>query len=184
MAEKTKILIEKDSEYVLPGLIFNTSELTELRDFYQFVLPSSSMTPLSFGIDEKLTTTEKDILWNEMILLAGAVEEDFIFSLFLNNKLQDIAALKLDDNSFVADKVKGFAQCKSPNSKGADEHKVDCLFKRIRDALAHGRVAVSGEFIIFEDKTNQMTGRIVLTLKILKNWKEFITRTTLNNIAN
>ncbi len=165
---KSKVTIIQDGPYILVGEIFNTPETIKIRDFFQFVVAGKNMSPLSAELDVRLTNADKDRIWEVLIKKVNATDDDFIFDLFLNNRIKEIEALKLSDTNLLIDRIKGFSQCKS------NEHKLDSFFKRIRDALAHGRVYRQGKFLVFEDKNKQMTGRIVLTLQCMYDWNEIL----------
>lgn len=167
--------ISIDSPYINP-LETPLAEDISIQFFFQYVTANSSDSPLSAHLDEVLSSQEKDELWNAILHIAGASEEDFLFNSILRNKIEDIRRMKLSDTTIACDRVKGFMYLKNPPKDGKNaEHRIDALFKRVRDAFAHGRVSYNGEFFILEDKKNELTDRIVITLDTLKQWKEYIT---------
>lgn len=178
MAQKGKqekpIDINKDSLYINP-LDTPLANDISVQFFFQYVAANSSDSPLSARLNEILSSEEKDELWKSLLLLAGATEEQFLFSSILRNKIEEIRKMQLSDTTLVCDRTKGFMHQKSPPKDGKiTEHYVDALFKRMRDAFAHGRIAYNGEFFILEDKKNELTARIVISLDVLRQWKEHI----------
>lgn len=167
--------ISNDSLYTNP-LDTPLAEDISILFFFQYVTANSSDSPLSAHLDEVLSSKEKDELWKSILRIAGASEEDFLFNSILRNKIEDIRRMKLSDTTIVCDRIKGFMHLKNPPKDGKKaEHRIDALFKRIRDAFAHGRVSYNDEFFILEDKKNELTARIVTTLEVLKQWKDHIT---------
>ena len=74
----------------------------------------------------------------------------------------------MSDNTLNCNKVKGFVR------KDKETHELDEVLNRIRNSFAHGRIAKSGEYLIFEDKKNELTARIVLTFDVLEKWMNII----------
>lgn len=177
-SKNTVVDIDKDSNYLKPSSIFNEENLTVLQEFYQYRTANEKDSPLSLKIDTILSDSEKDDLWNKLLLSAKVDDSKFIFSSLLRNKISDIQNLELSDTTLKCDGIKGFVHInnppKDPIKSGPAQHKIDTLFKRIRNAFAHGRIAQKDGYIIFEDKLKQMTARIVLTDDVLKNWKNEI----------
>lgn len=179
MKKETKqekpIDISKESLYINP-LDTPLAEDISIQFFFQYVAANTADSPLSAHLDENLSTTEKDDLWKSLLRLAGASEEDFLFNSILRNKIEDIRKMNLSDTTLICDRIKGFIHQNNPPKEGKEAgHRIDALFKRMRDAFAHGRISYEGGFFILEDKKKQLTARIVITFDVLKQWKEYIT---------
>ncbi len=167
--------ISQDSNYTS---VF-TSEIDKavlscLCDFYQYKAANESDSPLSIKIDVLLSNDEKDELYGKLLDVAGLNECDFLFNSLLRNKIKDIRVMKLSDNTLVCDRIKGFFHQKAPSKSGKTQHKIDSLLKHIRDSFAHGRIAFANEHLILEDKRNELTARLVITLDVLIKWKNII----------
>ena len=149
--EKT-IDIIKDSQYINP-LDTPLAEDISIQFFFQYITANATDSPLSACLDKVLSSTEKEDLWESLLRIAGASEDDFLFNSLLRNKIEDIRKMKLSDTTVVCDRVKGFMYIKNRSKeKEIMEYHVDALFKRMRDAFAHGRVSYNGDFFILEDK--------------------------------
>ncbi len=169
MANNTQpVDISQESNYVLPKSIHGL-ENGELQAYYQYYFANESDSPLSVKVDSILSDAEKDILLNQMFVAINATSNDFIFNSILRNKINDIRSLGLSDTTLTADRIKGFFHIKNSN-----QHKLDSMLKRIRDSFAHGRIAFDGTYLILEDKTNELTGRLVITIEALELWKSEI----------
>ena len=138
-----------------------------------YKLANTDDSPHSLKIDKELSIDQKDKLWERLLESASAMDEDFIFEPILRNKIVRIRELKLSDTTLLCDKVKGFLQHKTSKTE-SNPHKIDTLFKRIRDSFAHGRIAQCNEYLILEDKKNELTGRIIITTSILLDWAKII----------
>ena len=101
---------------------------------------------------------------------ANLDESKLVFSPILRNNIEEIRKLELSDNTLNCNCVKGFFQI----NKKSNQHKLDCMFKRIRDSFAHGRIGAVDDYLILEDKTNELTGRFVVTKDILILWMEVV----------
>ena len=162
-----KIDINKDSSYTSPIILFS-GEKSKLQHFFQYLAVKQKMSPLSMGIQEIMDGEEKDLLWRSLLGAAETTEENFIFAQPLRNKIKEIRELQLSDNTLNCNKVKGFVR------KDKETHELDEVLNRIRNSFAHGRIAKSGEYLIFEDKKNELTARIVLTFDVLEKWMNII----------
>ncbi len=167
--------ISKDSNYTS---VF-TSEIDKdvlscLCDFYQYKAANASDSPLSIKIDVLLSNAEKDELYSKLLEVANLKEEDFLFNSLLRNKIKDIRGMNLSDNTLTCDRIKGFFHQKQPSKSGKIQHKIDSMLKHIRDSFAHGRISFVNEYLILEDKKNELTSRLVITLDVLIKWKNII----------
>lgn len=169
--KKTVVVdISKGSTYILPNQTPLANNV-EIQPFFQYVAANTSDSPLSAKLDEILTDDEKDDVWSKMLAVSGSDENDFVFASILRNRIQDIQALKLSDTTLACDKVKGFVHQNPPAKNGnRSQHKLDALLKRMRDAFAHGRIASVNDYLILEDKREQLTGRIIITVDVLEEW--------------
>lgn len=181
MEEKDKnksspIDICKESKYTFPNSTSLGNNIN-LQAFYQYTTANANQSPLSAKLDEILTDDEKDTLWKQMLIIAKINENKFIFNPRLRNKICDIRTLGLSDTTLVCDSVKGFIHQNDPSkNEKRSQHKLDALLKRMRDAFAHGRIAISGEYLILEDKKNELTARIIVTTDVLEQWMNIINK--------
>ena len=167
ITENQPIDISLESSYVSP-LDTPLSEDVSIQFFFQYVTANKKDSPLSAQLDHELSPVEKDELWNLMLESVGATNEQFVFDSFLHNRISSIRRLRLSDNTLICDCTKGFI------NTSQEPHILDALFKRMRDAFAHGRIGYSDGFFILEDKRNTLTGRIVISFDGLKKWKQTI----------
>lgn len=167
--------ISKDSSY---ASIFQSNidckNLLSLSDFFQYQMANSNDSPLSLKIDLNLSENQKDDLYEKLLKSANITDSDILFSSILRNKINDIRKMKLSDSTLKCDRIKGFFHQKNPSKSGISQHKLDSLFKHIRDSFAHGRIAFVGSFLVLEDKVNEFTGRLVITTDVLCQWKTVI----------
>ena len=170
MAKKCQDTIITDSEYTIPFDIWDRDSACALFEFYLYNMANEKDSPLSYKLDTSLSDEQKSELLTRLLNSEGADESSFICGRFLNNKLEEIVKLQLSDQSLNCDRVKGFLQ--SPD----ESLSIDILMKRIRDSFAHGRIARSKDeaFLILEDRTKQLTGRIVLHNDTLMKWRDII----------
>lgn len=161
--------ISKDSPYLS---IFQISfeDAPKLVEFYLYRVAEAKDSPLSFKLDVVLNEAQKDELFSLLLSKANLDESKLIFSLFLRNNIEEIRKLELSDNTLKCNCVKGFFQI----NKKSNQHKLDCMFKRIRDSFAHGRIGAVDDYLILEDKTNELTGRFVVTKDILLFWMDVV----------
>lgn len=164
--------IIKESNYESAFEFLPKETLYKLFEFYLYKIANSSDSPLSLQIDKKLNNIQKNNFLQKIFDECDIKRENFISEVFLKNNIKDIHDLGLSDKNFVCDKIKGFIQ--TPKNTEF----IDSLFKRIRDSFAHGRIARSpdNKYLILEDKTNQLTGRIVINTDILLKWILIITK--------
>lgn len=170
MAKKFQDTICTDSSYIIPFELWDGDTACMLFEFYLYNMADSKDSPLSYGLNTLLTETQKTELLEQLLNAVDADVTSFVCAKFLNNKMADIISLELSDQTLTCNKVKGFLQSSS------DSFTFDILMKRIRDSFAHGRIARSKDqaFLIFEDKTNQLTGRIILKNNTLVKWRDII----------
>lgn len=167
--------ISKESKYEsIYNLNIDPKMLIMLCDFFQYRTANEIDSPLSLKLDSMLSETQKDELYNNLLKSINANECDFLFNSILRNKIKEIRLMELSDTTLKCDRIKGFFHQKNPNSNGASQHKIDSLFKRIRDSFAHGRIAFVGSYLILEDKKEQLTGRLIITVDALLKWKNVI----------
>lgn len=170
MAGKSKSIdISQDSNYVLPKSIQGLDN-GELQAYYQYYFANEKDSPLSIKIDTLLTDSEKNILLNSLYGVIALSNTKLLFNSILHNPAPyaTIQSLKLNDNNFVVDEIKGFFHKKNT------EHELDCILRHTRNSFAHGRVAFENNYIILEDKVNQLTARFVVTIEMLEKWKNEI----------
>lgn len=165
--ENQPIDISLESSYVFP-LDTPLSEDISIQFFFQYGTVNAETSPLSVRLDKVLSSVEKDELWNLMLESADATSERFVFDSILRNRISLIRSLGLSDTTLVCDHTKGFVHV--PQGM----HRLDALFKRMRNAFAHGRIGYSDGFFILEDKLNTITGRIIISFDGLKQWKQNI----------
>jgi hypothetical protein len=168
--------IDTASEYEAISSIFTSEEISKIFEFYLHRGAISTDSPLSLRLDTSLDDTNRELLYNDLLKTAGIDSSNFIFGPDLTKGKRKLAIItqKLDDINFICDGVKGFF-----NGDKLTQN-VCCLFKRIRNSLAHGRIAVNGKFLILEDKgTSHLTARLVITKEILLKWitivEDFVT---------
>ena len=176
MSEKESAVdISRDSAYTsIFSAKFDHDLLLSLCDFFQYKTANEKDSPLSLKIDSKLADFQKDILYKRMLDATGITDGDFLFNPILRNKIKEIRAMKLSDSTLNCDRIKGFFHQKNQRKDGMTQHKIDSLFKHIRDAFAHGRIGFVDTFVIFEDKVNELTGRLIITIDALLQWKAII----------
>ena len=163
----------EESSYSSPIQIFS-EDAADVHEFFQYYAANSDDSPLSMRMDIELTETQKDELWKRMLKSISADDADFLSDSILRNHIIDIQQLKLSDTTLVCDRNKGFYHVGHVTKGVNKKHKTYWFFKRIRDAFAHGRIAVCDDYLILEDKTNELTGRIVVTKDALKSWMNTI----------
>ena len=170
MAKKYQDTISIDSAYTIPFELWDRDTACMLFEFYLYNMADSKDSPLSFGLNNLLNEAQKKELLEQLLNAVDADVTSFVCAKFLNNKMGEIISLELSDQTLTCNRVKGFLQSSN------DCFTFDVLMKRIRDSFAHGRVARSKDqaFLIFEDKTNQLTGRIVLQNNTLVKWRDII----------
>lgn len=145
-----------------------------LSDFYQYKIANSKDSPLSLKIDSVLSDNQKDELFKKLLNSAGISDSDIIFNSILRNKINDIRKMELSDNTLKCDRIKGFFHQKNKSKEGTSQHKIDSMFKHIRDSFAHGRISFEGLFLVLEDKVKELTSRLVITIDVLCRWKILI----------
>ncbi len=150
--------------------------LSCLCDFYQYKAANASDSPLSIKTDVKLSIDEKDELYGKFLDVAGIKDDAFLFNSLLRNKIKDIRAMCSSDNTLMCDQIKGFFHQSAPTKSGKTQHKIDSLLKHIRDSFAHGRIAFINEYLILEDKKNELTACLIITLDVLMKWKDTISQ--------
>lgn len=167
--------ISKDSSYTsIFQAEIDYETILLLSDFYQYQTANSNDSPLSLKIDLRLSEAQKDELFKRLLDSAGISESDILFNSILRNKINDIRKMELSDNTLKCDRIKGFFHQKNKSKSGTTQHKIDSMFKHIRDSFAHGRIYSEGSFLVLEDKVNEMTGRLVITVNVLCQWKTLI----------
>lgn len=172
MSVKEEIDISIESVYSSVFERFSSCDILDLVDFYQYKTANTKGSPLSLQLDIELSDDQKEELFIKLLDVANADENDFIFSPILRNQIKEIRQLELSDTTLNCDRVKGFFnQSKHKKREGRLQLKIDALFKHIRNSFAHGRICFSNDFLIFEDKVNELTARLIITVDILKQWK-------------
>ena len=163
----------KDSPYSSPIQIFS-EDWTDVHEFFQYYAANSDDSPLSLKMDIEFTETQKDELWKQMLISISAADADFLSDSMLRNRIVDIQGMKLSDTTLVCDRNKGFYHMGRASKSRNKTHKTYWFFKRVRDAFAHGRIAMCNDYLILEDKANELTGRIVITKDALRTWMNAI----------
>ena len=159
----------KDSPYLSIFQAF-IEDAPKIVEFYLYRVAEAKDSPLSLKLDIILNEAQKDALFSLLLSKANTDECKFVFSQFLRNNIEEIRKLELSDNTLNCNCVKGFFQI----NKKSNQHKLDCMFKRIRDSFAHGRIGVVDDYLILEDKVNELTGRFVVTKDILILWIDVV----------
>ena len=173
--ESIPVDISRDSSYIsLYEKYANNSKMVLMCNFFQYYSANKSDSPISMELDTLLTDEQKDELFSKLIDVAKIKKDDIIFNSILRNKIKEIREMELSDETLNCDRIKGFIHQNNPPKNGRAQHEIDALFKRIRDAFAHGRTAFNGEFLILEDKSKQLTGRLIITEHVLLEWKKTI----------
>lgn len=171
----TAVDISKESNYTsVFQLDVQSAEFIALIEFYLYRVAISNDSPLSYGIDVSLSDEQKDSLYSNLLSMIGVSEADFMFSSILRSKIKDIRAMKLSDTTLESDRIKGFFHQSNPGKGKPIQHKLDAMLKHIRNSFAHGRVGCIGEYIILEDKVNELTARLIITIDALYKWKKEI----------
>ena len=148
--------------------------VAELYDFYQYRVANSADSPLSLNLDSELSDAQKDELYLRLLKSANICENDLLFSPILRNQIEVIRTMELSDSTLKCDRVKGFFHQKNSKNSNPPQHKIDSLFKHIRNAFAHGRIAFFDSFLVLEDQKNELTCRLVVTLNVLLKWKNTV----------
>ena len=168
----TAVDICKDSDYTsVFQFDFQSTDFLSLIEFYLYRIANSKDSPLSYGIDTSLSEVQKDTLYSRLLALIGVPEADFLFSPILRNNIKEIRTMKLSDTTLESDRIKGFFLQSNSGKEKIVQHKLDAMLKHIRDSFAHGRVGRMGEYIILEDKVNELTARLIITIEALYIWK-------------
>ena len=178
--------LQQVQKYSAPTAIFG-EHYAELQSFYQYSFTTKKLSPQSWGLQENLTTIQKDELYAELLSTVGMVDQDLFFSstlgLYYNNDILTIQKMGLSDSTFICDRRKGFSQINNATGKRPKEHKLTALSRRLRDSFAHGRIGSYGKYVLFEDVKNSITGRIVLEKDDILTWKRVIEKyIEVNNI--
>ena len=172
MSVEEKVDISIDSGYSSIFERLAACDVSDLVDFYQYRTANARDSPLSLQLDNELSDAQKDELFMKLLDVANANETDFIFSSILRNKIKEIRQLGLSDTTLNCDRVKGFFHQNNPNKReDRSQLRIDALFKHIRNSFAHGRVCFFDDFLILEDKANELTARLIITVDILRQWK-------------
>lgn len=168
--KNTPIDISKDSDYISLFQREDVKTVIELYDFYLYKIANDNDCPMSYGINSSLSWSQKDSLYEELLESASINDSALLFDSILRNKIKDIRLMELSDTTLKCDRIKGFFHINSSGQGKTPQHKIDALFKHIRDSFAHGRIAICNDYLIMEDKTNEMTARLIITLDVLKRW--------------
>ena len=165
--------ISQDSDYQSVFLSsIDSKTLLMIADFFQYRTANSYDSPLSLKIDLLLSEAQKDELFKRLLDSANILDSDILFSSILRNNIKEIREMELSDLTLRCDRIKGFFhQNNQPMKNGLSQHKIDSLFKHVRDAFAHGRIASVEPFLLLEDKKKQLTGRLIITIDALLKWK-------------
>ena len=167
--------ISKDSSYASVFQAgFDSKTILALSDFYQYRIANANDSPLSLKIDLMLSDAQKDELFKGLLSSVGVSDSDILFSSILRNKINDIRKMELSDNTLKCDRIKGFFHQKNQSKTGISQHKIDSMFKHIRNSFAHGRISFNSSFLVLEDKVNELTGRLVITVDALCRWQTLI----------
>jgi hypothetical protein len=168
----TPLYGRSQSDYSSVFECLNIGDIAELVDFYQYKTANTKDSPLSLHLDENLQDAQKEELLIKLLDVAKADRSDFIFDSILRNKIKEIRKMRLSDTTLSCDRVKGFFHKNNPNKNGnRSQLEIDSMFKHIRNSFAHGRICFVNDFLILEDKTNELTARLIITIDILKEWK-------------
>lgn len=164
--------ISKESNYISVFQLYDQSDdFISLIEFYLYRVANSKDSPLSYGIDVSLSTLQKDALYLRLLASIGVSETDFLFNSFLRNTIKTIRTMKLSDTTLESDRIKGFFHQNNSDKKETAQHKLDAMLKHIRNSFAHGRIGCMGQYLILEDKTKELTSRLIITLNALYIWK-------------
>lgn len=167
----------QEQVYSDPVAIFGT-DYAELQSFFQNSFPPQHLSAQSWGLQETLTDLQKDNLYNSMLAAVGMTDQDIFYSYTLalssSKDLVTVQKMGLSDSTFVCDRRKGFSQINTATKYRAAEHKLTALSRRLRDSFGHARIGAYGDYVLFEDKKNSITGRIILKKDDLKTWKGVI----------
>lgn len=169
--------------YTDPTVVFGEDYMV-LQPFFQYHFPPKHLSPQSWGLQETLTDTQKDDLYNRMLTAVGMTDQDIVFTSPLaqdmKKNLPAIQALQLTDSTFLCDRRKGFSTINNATKNRVAEHKLTALSRRLRDSFAHGRIGIFGDYLLLEDQSEKkdgtisITGRIVLKKDDLRIWKDTI----------
>lgn len=170
--------------YTNPTVVFG-EDYVVLQPFFQYQFSTKRLSPQSWGLQESLTDTQKDDLYNRMLTAVGMTCSDVLFSHSLGLKnspdMKMVVSMGLADSTFICDRRKGFSTIVNTTATRTGEHKLTALSKRLRDSFAHGRIGVFGDYVLLEDQsenkktgTISITGRIVLKKDDLRIWKDTI----------
>ena len=171
MNKDTSIDISRESYYTsLFQSNFDVNVVHSLFEFYLYKMASSVDSPLSLKLDDSLSCEQKDFLFNQLLIDADINEADILFSQILRNEIKTIRIMGLSDTTLRCDRIKGFFHQKRSKDNKV-QHKLDSMFNHIRNSFAHGRISITSEFLILEDKYNELTSRFVVTFDVLQKWK-------------
>lgn len=158
--------------------VYSDSDASKMLEFFLYYAAPVHTSPLSIDLPNSLSETVKRDLVRDLCKRAGCAESDFIFYSFRDQsqKIRDLDAACLSDETFVPDRSKGFFCRHVPNNKqkGSPECEFDCIIKHIRNSFAHGRVTDAGKYAILEDKKNNLTMRLVIEPGVLLDWADEI----------
>lgn len=158
--------------------IFSTlpdSTANSLLEFFLYYAAPVRLSPLSLDLEHELTSEDKDSLIDDLCVMAKCEKTDLCYIGLSNAKGVELERLGLSDESFLADRPKGFFWQYKANRKDAlPEHEFDCIIKHLRNSMAHGRICSYGKLALFEDKNNDITMRFVVDPNALVSWSSAI----------
>jgi hypothetical protein len=159
--------------------------------FFMYYTVDSSSLKSKYKIS-KLKPEERKSLLAKMMDVSFKKGSDLLF-IREDFDISAIIKMKLADDLFLADRVKGFLMLRKV--KNGYQQELGGLLTCVRNSLAHGMIAIHDEFLILESITEKkyekeeckqnsneskigrckiVSARIVLTIAILKAWKEII----------
>ncbi len=151
--------------------VVSDSAALVLIEFFLYYAAPQNISPLSLDLPHVLSDIEKDELLTMLCKEAGCDKDDLCFITLRDSKINEVLDLGLSDESFIADRAKGFFWRYVPNGrKSQPENEFDCIVKHIRNSIAHGRVCAVGDFALFEDLKNNLTMRFVVKPQALISW--------------
>ena len=172
--------ISVESEYELFSQIVSAHDFYTILPFYLYRAAPIETCSLSFDFQSRLSNEEKSSLYLRLL-------DNRISSIKATTSIQReadwIEQNHLNDEGLVCDKEKGIYLI---GSRIPDDNSYallfDTLLRRVRNSIAHGRVAREGDFLILEDKSQdhknrkkqRLTARFVLLPETLVEWIQIL----------
>lgn len=158
--------------------IYPDGDAIKIIEFYLYYAAPICDSPLSLDLSNSLSSKVKHELVLDLCDMGGCSETDFVFPTFGDNKEKELHAACLSDETFSANRMKGFFWRYIPRKQPeSPEDSFDCIIKHIRNAIAHGRITDINQFALLEDKHKDITMRFIVKPSVLLAWSDVIQAT-------